>query len=97
MLPSWSITSAKRIVTVAPAGPCTRSRAHPVKFCPRSNTASPFGVRMIDTGFSSATRRTGGATGATSSAAGACITVTGVHPASSYGADVHPAWSSRAS
>ncbi len=35
-MPSAPTSSAVRIVTWEPAGPCTRSRSHPAMSCPKS-------------------------------------------------------------
>ena len=45
---------------VVPAGPCTRTRTHPTRFCPKSTRVLPAGEVQILIGGSSSCRRTGG-------------------------------------
>jgi hypothetical protein len=85
MVPSASRISACRRVTRVPAGPRTRSRFQPAKFCPRSATNTPGSGSVIATGRISRRTVTPGSSAATSCGFAAVETVTAVQSRSFSG------------
>ena len=88
-----------RTVTRPPAGPLTRSRVHPVRFCPKSQTvASPAGSGLdVETGSRVRITRMGGSGWARSAPDGASAGRAGAQARSSKPGSAQPGCSRRAS